>query len=362
MKICNNCGNKLSNSMKFCNKCGCELVPFNKEENKEEENLDKDKNLLGTKKDVLPKNSISNNPIIDTSFNNFKKEKVKNLNKEPSSFEEYEKPRNKGVIKRIIKIFFLFIILLLLVSSIYFLKNPVLYKYYYNSALKSSSVIEKLENYNKALSYSKNEDLLNSIYETLKADTDFVDNAKILSNLKAPEKNKLMAKIYVNKASLDFENKDYKSCDSNLNLAVKYGYTKKDFLQYDALEKKLKEEKNISSNKKNNSSNIFIYKNESPSEFSGNIYDYPYDFIMPDSDSAYLAKYNICSYNNTTLDLIKNEIYARHGYVFKEPKFKKYFESKSWYKPDPYFTGNDSELNNYEVENVKLINEIEASR
>ncbi len=69
-----------------------------------------------------------------------------------------------------------------------FLRSPLLYKYYYNSALKSSSVTEKLSYYNSALRYSKNDDLLNSIYTTLKSDSDFVDNSSILTNLNTSEK------------------------------------------------------------------------------------------------------------------------------------------------------------------------------
>ncbi|WBW97070.1 YARHG domain-containing protein [Oceanirhabdus sp. W0125-5] len=33
------------------------------------------------------------------------------------------------------------------------------------------------------------------------------------------------------------------------------------------------------------------------------------------------------------IDLAKNEIFARHGYVFKQNKYKEYFSNKSWYIP-----------------------------
>ena len=55
------------------------------------------------------------------------------------------------------------------------------------------------------------------------------------------------------------------------------------------------------------------------------------------------------------LALARNEIFARHGYIFKEEPFKSYFESKSWYSPNPNFDGSDSGLNDYEIANYKVI-------
>ncbi len=80
--------------------------------------------------------------------------------------------------------------------------------------------------------------MLNSIYTTLKSDSDFVDNSSILTNLNTSEKDNLMSKLYVNKATVDFKNKNYTDCDSDLDLATKYGYNKENFSQYDDLKKK----------------------------------------------------------------------------------------------------------------------------
>lgn len=38
------------------------------------------------------------------------------------------------------------------------------------------------------------------------------------------------------------------------------------------------------------------------------------------------------------LRILRNEIFAKHGRVFKDPKLQKYFEAQAWYKPDPNFT------------------------
>jgi hypothetical protein len=53
------------------------------------------------------------------------------------------------------------------------------------------------------------------------------------------------------------------------------------------------------------------------------------------------------------LRLLRNEIYARHGKVFKEPWLQKYFSSFAWYKADPEFT--DAKLTEVEKQNIALI-------
>ena len=41
--------------------------------------------------------------------------------------------------------------------------------------------------------------------------------------------------------------------------------------------------------------------------------------------------------NKTKLRLMRNEVYARHGYIFKDTELQKYFLSQLWYKPDNTF-------------------------
>jgi hypothetical protein len=50
---------------------------------------------------------------------------------------------------------------------------------------------------------------------------------------------------------------------------------------------------------------------------------------------------------------MRQEIYARHGKVFKEPWLQKYFASFDWYKPDPNFT--DDSLTEIEKKNIATI-------
>src|SRR6185503_4805660 len=50
---------------------------------------------------------------------------------------------------------------------------------------------------------------------------------------------------------------------------------------------------------------------------------------------------------------MRQEIYARHGKVFKEPWLQKYFASFDWYRPDPNFT--DDSLTEIEKKNIATI-------
>ena len=50
---------------------------------------------------------------------------------------------------------------------------------------------------------------------------------------------------------------------------------------------------------------------------------------------------------------MRQEIYARHGKVFKEPWLQKYFSSFDWYKADPDFT--DAALTDVEKKNIATI-------
>jgi len=59
------------------------------------------------------------------------------------------------------------------------------------------------------------------------------------------------------------------------------------------------------------------------------------------------------------LRVLRNEMYARHGRVFKDPKLQEYFLSQSWYKPDPTFT--DDMLSEIEAKNLVKIREAEES-
>jgi YARHG domain len=79
-------------------------------------------------------------------------------------------------------------------------------------------------------------------------------------------------------------------------------------------------------------------------------------YLLPHSDVIKLSESELTSFNKDELRLARNEIFARHGYVFKSDELESYFAEKTWYYPDPYYDGS---LNNIEAYNVKLIEDLE---
>ncbi|ELP5182847.1 zinc-ribbon domain-containing protein, partial [Clostridium perfringens] len=188
MKFCTKCGNKLSDSMKFCNKCGAKVKSVDKDTENNSDTEDK-KDIPNSKNNIdktiildAPKikkeintninENIKNNfkPLHDSNFNNkeeyldasFDDDLDENFNDESYHNEDIDNFKHSNTKKKILISIFTLVAFVIIGTSIYFLRSPLLYKYYYNSALKSSSVTEKLSYYNSALKYSKNDDLLNS--------------------------------------------------------------------------------------------------------------------------------------------------------------------------------------------------------
>lgn len=53
------------------------------------------------------------------------------------------------------------------------------------------------------------------------------------------------------------------------------------------------------------------------------------------------------------LQILRNEIYARHGRIFKNPELQKYFAAQPWYQPNPDFK--DDSLSEIEFKNLATI-------
>ncbi len=81
------------------------------------------------------------------------------------------------------------------------------------------------------------------------------------------------------------------------------------------------------------------------------------EYLIPDSDTKVLTDDDLKDLSFMQLVYARNEIYARHGYVFKDPKLAVYFEARSWYKKDPSFTV--GKLSATEKANVNLIRKTE---
>lgn len=86
------------------------------------------------------------------------------------------------------------------------------------------------------------------------------------------------------------------------------------------------------------------------------------DYVFVDSDKRYLTDADLADLSKDRLAIARNEIFARHGYVFKTDEFKNYFTSKKWYAPNPSYDGTDTVFNEYEKANYKLIQQWENKK
>lgn len=99
---------------------------------------------------------------------------------------------------------------------------------------------------------------------------------------------------------------------------------------------------------------------QEPQDVSGDDSEY----VFPDSDSRKLKKSEVKKLSKKELRYARNELYARHGYIFEDEELKSYFESKSWYTPSVKGEDfNDEDyFNEYEIANRDLIKKIESKK
>ncbi|MBQ7582871.1 MAG: YARHG domain-containing protein [Lachnospiraceae bacterium] len=78
-------------------------------------------------------------------------------------------------------------------------------------------------------------------------------------------------------------------------------------------------------------------------------------YLFP-SDTQLLTTDYLDTLSEEQINLIRNEIYARHGYIFKKEVYKDYFEKQSWY----HGTNSDMDsvqalFNDIELENIEIL-------
>lgn len=80
------------------------------------------------------------------------------------------------------------------------------------------------------------------------------------------------------------------------------------------------------------------------------------DGILTYSSSQYLTADDLYYLNETELLLVRNEIFARHGYIFEDRQILDFFLCQDWYVPSVLAANFDeTALNEYEDGNVGLI-------
>jgi len=94
---------------------------------------------------------------------------------------------------------------------------------------------------------------------------------------------------------------------------------------------------------------------EEPEEFSLN---YDADEYLYPTHEKNITKEELDMLTREEVSLVRNEIYARHGYTFSTQSYTDFFNTKDWYDPDPYLTDGayiEDSLNFYEKTNKDFI-------
>jgi len=77
----------------------------------------------------------------------------------------------------------------------------------------------------------------------------------------------------------------------------------------------------------------------------------------PQGTDKLLTASDISNLSKSQLKIMRNEIFARHGYIFKTTDMQQYFSSQTWYKP--MYDDVDNALTNIEKNNAALIKKYE---
>ncbi|MFD2601928.1 YARHG domain-containing protein [Flavobacterium suzhouense] len=81
------------------------------------------------------------------------------------------------------------------------------------------------------------------------------------------------------------------------------------------------------------------------------------DVFKINASTDVLTEESLKNFKKVDLEIIKNSIYARHGYAFKKKAFRDFFESNEWYVP---LSDNvDKELTKLEKKNIALLKRME---
>lgn len=79
-------------------------------------------------------------------------------------------------------------------------------------------------------------------------------------------------------------------------------------------------------------------------------------FIFPHSDTGLIGQWELESLSDGELNYAINEIYARHGYIFRSAELMEYYGQYSWYTPTiPSDEFSVDCFNQYEQQNWKLL-------
>ena len=261
------------------------------------------------------------------------------------------KQNKRHSMKVIVSISIVVTVCILAIIGVLISKDKILYHHYKIKGEKEESISKSIDYYVDALEIKYTEEIVRDISDKIKEEENFEEEiVKLEGVLNEKDLNNLYAKMYVKKAEKNFNDGNYETSFKYLKKAEMYDYDIAKFEYYEDLTGFISNKYN-----ENEDQEIYIYKNDE-SVYTGCGESY---YIIPDSSSRYLTKEELYQYDKSSLGFIRNEIFARHGYVFKNRDYRNYFTSMPWYLPDSKFKGTLKELNPVEKHNVELIQSIE---
>ena len=80
--------------------------------------------------------------------------------------------------------------------------------------------------------------------------------------------------------------------------------------------------------------------------------------IYPQASERLLTPDDVSNLTGWELKIMRNEIFARHGYIFKKEEMRNYFMYEKWYVPR--FENVDGMLSDVEKKNIELIKRYES--
>ncbi|MGY5267193.1 YARHG domain-containing protein [Paraclostridium bifermentans] len=252
-----------------------------------------------------------------------------------------KKQNKRQSMKVIVSIAIVVTVCIVAIIGVLISKDKILYNHYRIKGDKEESISKSIDYYVDALEIKYTDEIVRDISDRIKESENFEEEiTKLEGVLNEKDLNNLYAKMYVKKAEKNFNDGNYETSFKYLKKAEIYNYDIAKFEYYEDL---------IG----------FINNNYSENDYPVYMgYGESY-YIIPDSSSRYLTKEELYQYDKSSLGFIRNEIFARHGYVFKNEDYKNYFTSMPWYLPDSRFKGTLKELNPVEKHNVELIQSIE---
>ncbi|MGL5647823.1 MAG: YARHG domain-containing protein [Clostridium sp.] len=341
MKFCKRCGNKLNDNVRFCAKCGLEneIKIVNEVKEEKEININEEAKLREEErvKEESKRRKESRAMVsLEKPKVKLQKERIQDSEEKPKKIENRKK-KFKG------KIIGVALILIIGVGGAigYFLYDDILYKKYQKDIEATSSVSEKFIYYDKIAKLEKFDLIKDDVRKILKKDSTNIGYLKRIENLKDEEKNKIAVEVLKSSAIEKYDKGDYREAKKLLDEASKFGYDLKDSLY----------------------TNIIIKLDENDdNEHDEGIISETDNMLFPDSGLRYLNEDELRIYSKEELAIARSEIYARHGYIFKQEPFKSYFNEKDWYTENHSFKGSDAELNDCELQNIQLLLRLEKER